>query len=188
MEAVKHVTNPFETHISSEPIYLGKVVKLYLDTIRLASGRTGQREVVRHQGAVCILPVMDDGQVAVIKQWRTACQEHLWEIPAGGLEPGEEPEHCARRELVEEIGYEAGKLTLLFSCFLAPGYSSEVIHCYLAEDLTHVGAQPEEDENIELVVKPLEELLDLIDSGEIRDAKTISTLLALKRLRDKERV
>jgi ADP-ribose pyrophosphatase len=119
----------------------------------------------------------------MIRQWRTAAQELLWEIPAGGLEHGEDPVACAERELIEEIGYSAGKYTLLFTCLLAPGYSSEVIHCYLAEDLKNVGATPEEDESIELVIKPLEELLPLIDSGEIRDSKTIAALLSLYRRR-----
>jgi ADP-ribose pyrophosphatase len=181
-----HKPNPFEKHISSERIYDGKIVHLRVDTIELASGRIGKREVIEHGGAVCALPVLPDGRLAMIRQWRTACQEVLWEIPAGGLEEGEEPEACAQRELVEEIGYEAGKLTLLYKCFLAPGYSSEVIYCYLAEDLTHVGAQPEDDENIELVIKPLEELLPLIGSGEIRDSKTIAALLALYHHRTQE--
>jgi ADP-ribose pyrophosphatase len=182
---MKTRANPFETHISSQLIHQGKVVDLRVDKVRLASGREASREIVEHRGAVCVLPVKPDGQIAMIRQWRTACQELLWEIPAGGLEEGEAPEACARRELIEEIGYEAGRIAPLFSCFLAPGYSSELIHCYLADELKLVGAQPEEDENIELVIKPLEELLPLIDSGEIRDAKTVAALLALFRLRSR---
>lgn len=175
--------NPYETHVSSQQIHDGKVVHLRVDTLELASGREATREIVEHRGAVCILPVLLDGQLAMIKQWRTAAQELLWEIPAGGLEVGEEPEACAHRELIEEIGYKAGRMTLLYECFLAPGYSSEVITCFLAEELEHVGACPEEDENIELVIAPLEELLPLIESGEMRDAKTICALLALHRRR-----
>ena len=174
-----------EKQLETRRIYDGKVVKLRVDTVELPSGRTTQREVLEHQGAVCVLPVMPDGQIAMIKQWRTAAQEILWEIPAGGLEKGEVPEECARRELIEEIGYKIGKLTPLYQCYLAPGYSSEMMWAFLGEDLELVGAQPEEDENIELVIKPLEELLPLIDSGEIRDSKTICALLALDRLRRK---
>lgn len=171
-----------EKQLETQRIYDGKVVKLRLDTVELPSGRTAKREVLEHRGAVCVLPVLADGQIAMIKQWRTAAQEILWEIPAGGLEEGEAPEACAGRELIEEIGYQAGKLTPLYQCYLAPGYSSEMMWAYLGEELAFVGAQPEEDENIELVIKPLEELLPLIDSGEIRDSKTICALLALYRL------
>lgn len=172
-----------EKLLESERIYDGKVVKLRVDTVEMPSGRATKREVLEHRGAVCILPVMADGQIAMIKQWRTAAQEILWEIPAGGLEENEAPEACAARELVEEIGYTAGKLTPLYQCYLAPGYSSEMMWAYLGEELQHVGAQPEEDETIELIIKPLEELLPLIDAGEIRDSKTICALLALHRLR-----
>ncbi len=172
-----------EKQLESQRIYDGKVVKLRVDTVEMPSGRTAKREVLEHRGAVCVLPVMPDGQIAMIKQWRTAAQEILWEIPAGGLEIDEAPETCAARELIEEIGYKAGKLTLIYQAYLAPGYSSDMMWAYLGEDLTLVGAQPEEDENIELVILPFEDLLPLIDSGEIRDAKTVAALLALYRLR-----
>lgn len=172
-----------EKQLQTERIYDGKVVKLRLDTVELPSGRQAKREVLEHRGAVCILPVLPDGQIAMIKQWRTAAQEILWELPAGGLEADEAPEDCAARELIEEIGYTAGKLTPLYQCYLAPGYSSEMMWAYLGEELELVGAQPEDDENIELIIAPLEALLPLIDSGEIRDAKTICALLALYRLR-----
>ena len=172
-----------EKVLSSERIYDGKVVNLRVDTIELPSGNVTKREIMEHGGAVSILPILPDGKIGMIKQWRSATQEYLWELPAGGLEKGENPEECARRELIEEIGYEIGKLTLLFQCYLAPGYSSEMMFGYLGEDLKLVGAQPEEDESIELVAMSLEELLPLIDSGEIRDSKTICGLLALHRRR-----
>ena len=172
-----------EKVLSSERIYDGKVVNLRVDTIELPSGNVTKREIMEHGGAVSILPILPDGKIGMIKQWRSATQELLWELPAGGLEKGENPAECARRELIEEIGYEIGKLTLIFQCYLAPGYSSEMMWGYLGEDLKLVGAQPEEDENIELIPMSLEELLPLIDSGEIRDSKTICGLLALHRRR-----
>ena len=170
-----------EKVLSSEQIYDGKVVNLRVDTIQLPSGNVTKREIMEHGGAVAILPILPDGRIGMIKQWRSATQEYLWELPAGGLESGESPQACARRELVEEIGYEAGKLTQLFQCYLAPGYSSEMLYCFLGEDLKEVGAQPEEDESIELVPMKLEEALPLIDNGEIRDSKTVGGLLALYR-------
>ena len=172
-----------EKVLASEPIYDGKVVNLRVDTIELPSGNVTKREIMEHGGAVCVLPILPDGRIGMIKQWRSAVQEYLWELPAGGLEKGESPEACARRELIEEIGYEADNLSLLFQCYLAPGYSSEMMWGYLGEDLKKVGAQPEEDENIDLVPMTLEELLPLIDSGEIRDSKTVCGLLALYRQR-----
>jgi ADP-ribose pyrophosphatase len=175
-----------EKQLESQRIYEGKVVHLRLDTVLLPSGRTAKREVLEHRGAVSILPIMPDGQIAMIRQWRTAAQEILWEIPAGGLEENEPPEECAKRELIEEIGYKTDNLTLLFQCYLAPGYSSEMMWCYMAQDMELVGAQPEEDENIELIIKPLEELLPLIDQGIIRDSKTVGALLALYRLRQEQ--
>lgn len=175
--------NSPEKILSSEQIYDGKIVNLRVDTIELPSGNVTKREIMAHGGAVSVVPILPDGKIGMIRQWRSAVQEYLWELPAGGLEKGEKPEDCAGRELIEEIGYKAGKLTLFFQCYLAPGYSSEMMYGFLGEDLELVGAQPEEDETIELVPKSLEELLPLIDSGEIRDSKTVCGLLALYRRR-----
>ena len=172
-----------EKVIESQRIHEGKVVRLRVDTIELPSGHITKREIMEHAGAVCIVPVLPDGRIGMIRQWRSAVQEYLYELPAGGLEPGEAPEECAKRESIEEIGYKIGKLTPLFNCYLAPGYSSEMMWGFLGEELELVGAQPEEDETIELVARPLEEFLPLIDSGEIRDSKTICGLLALLRRR-----
>ena len=175
--------NSPEKVLSSEAIYNGKVVNLRVDTIEMPSGNVTKREILEHGGAVCIIPILPDEKIGMIRQWRSAVQEYLWELPAGGLEKGENPRECAGRELIEEIGYEAGKLTQIFQCYLAPGYSSEMMFGFLGEDLKEVGAQPEADESIELVPMSLEELLPLIDSGEIRDSKTVCGLLALYRMR-----
>ena len=172
-----------EKILSVEDTFNGKVVHLRVYSIELPSGHHAKREVIEHGGAIAIIPVLPDGRIALIRQWRTAAQEWLLEIPAGGIEKGENPGECARRESIEEIGYSIGKLSPLFQCFLAPGYSSEVIHIFLAEDLTEVGAQPEEDENLEFVPVSLDEALELLDAGKIRDAKTIAGLLAYARLK-----
>ncbi len=174
-----------ETILSVENIFDGKVVRLRLYSIKLPSGRIGKREVLQHNGAVAIVPILPDGKIGLIRQWRTAANEWLFELPAGGIEPNEAPDECAKRESIEEIGMKIGKLTPLFQCFLAPGYSSEMMYGYLAEDLEDVGAQPEPDENIEFVPVTLDEALALLDEGKIRDSKTICGLLAYARQKSK---
>ncbi len=170
-----------ETILSVEQVFSGKVVRLSVYSIKLPSGNIGKREVLQHGGAVCILPILPDGRIGLIRQWRTAAGEWLLELPAGGIEAGENPDDCAKRESIEEIGMKIGRLSPLFQCFLAPGYSSEMMWGFLAEDLSDVGAQPEEDENLEFVPVTLEEALEMLDTGQIRDAKTICGLLAYAR-------
>lgn len=172
-----------EKILSVENTFNGKVVRLRVYSIELPSGHHAKREVLEHNGAVCIVPVLPDGRIGLIRQWRTAVQEYLFELPAGGIEPGEAPDACAKRESIEEIGMEIGKLSPLFECFLAPGYSSELMYGFLAEDLRDVGAQPEADENIEFVPVTLDEALQMLDDGKIRDSKTICGLLAYARLK-----
>lgn len=174
-----------ETILSVEQVFSGKVVRLSVYSIKLPSGHIGKREVLKHNGAISIVPILPDGKIGLIRQWRTAANEWLLELPAGGIEEGENPDECAKRESIEEIGMKIGKLTPLFQCFLAPGYSSEMMYGFLAEDLEDVGAQPEPDENLEFVPVTLEEALQMLDSGQIRDSKTICGLLAYARLKGK---
>jgi ADP-ribose pyrophosphatase len=171
----------FEETIETRRIYEGRIINMREDTVRLPSGRTANREIVEHNGAVCIVPVLDDGRVTLVRQFRKPAEDVLLEIPAGGLKPGEDPEQCARRELMEECGQRAGRITLLFSFYLAPGYSTEYLHCFLAEQLEQLEATPDEDENVEMELHTLPSLLDMIDDGRIRDSKTICGLLALHR-------
>lgn len=170
-----------ETVLHSESIYEGKIVHLRVDTVRLPDGKESKREVVAHRGAVCIVPVCDDGMVLLIRQFRLPAGKILLEIPAGTLEAGEEPLACAARELEEETGYRAGKLRPLFQAFLAPGYSTELIHAFLATDLTEAQAHTDADENVELVPIPLSEVEGRVLSGEFQDAKSIASLLAALR-------
>ena len=174
-----------ETILSVENVFDGKVVHLSVYSIKLPSGHIGKREVLKHGGAIAIVPILPDGKIGLIRQWRTAAGEWLLELPAGGIEEGEAPEECAKRESIEEIGMKIGKLSPLFQCFLAPGYSSEMMYGYLAEDLEDVGAQPEPDENLEFVPVTLDEALAMLDDGQIRDSKTICGLLAYARLKAK---
>lgn len=166
-----------ERVIYSERVFEGRVVNLRVDTVRLPNGRTLQREVVEHRGAVAIVPLLDDETVLMIRQFRLAVNEELLEVPAGTLEPDEPPEACAARELEEETGYRASTLRKLFSQYLAPGYSQEILHVFLAQGLEKTVQRMEEDENLEVVPVPLRRAVDMVLSGEIRDAKTIAALL-----------
>ncbi len=168
---------------SAKRIYDGKVVNLRVDTVVLPNGRMAQREVVEHRDAVAIIPMKEDGAVILVRQWRTPARAALLEIPAGSTDPGEEAEAAAGRELGEEINFQAGRLTRLFQTYMAPGYSTEIIHYFLAEDLTPFQGEPDEDENIEIVTLPLAEAIDKITSGEINDAKSVSGLLWVARMR-----
>lgn len=173
----------FETTISSQRIHEGRIINLREDTVALPSGRHGKREIVEHKGAVCIVPVLEDGRVVMVRQYRKPAEAVLLEIPAGSLEVGEDPLACADRELTEECNYKAGRLTPLFTCYLAPGYSTEIMHGYIGEDLRHLPGTPDEDENLEIQTYTIDELLPMIDDGRIRDSKTICGLLALYRRR-----
>ena len=164
-------------------IHEGRIINLREDTVQTPSGRLAKREIVEHKGAVCVVPVLADGRVILVRQYRKPAEAALLEIPAGGLEKGEVPLDAARRELEEECGYHAARLAPIFSCYLAPGYSTEIIHGFLAEDLTPTATNPDEDENVEVEIYTLDELLPMIDDNRISDAKTICGVLTLLRRR-----
>jgi len=153
--------------------------------LQTADGRAIQREVVEHHGAVAIVPMLDSETILMIRQYRPAVNEVLLEIPAGTLEPNEEAEACAARELEEETGYRSGRLTSMFSQYLAPGYSSEVLHAFLGENLSATAVNPDEDEEIEIVPIAVSDVESMILDGRIRDAKSIAALLVAIRLRGK---
>jgi len=174
-----------EVIINIQSIYDGKLLKLHVDTVRLPNGRETTKEIVEHPGAVAIIPVLDNGKLLVVQQYRIAARTRMMEIPAGTLEADEVPLACAKRELVEETGYVAGHLTRLFSCYLAPGYSTEKIHFFLASQLIHTKERPAEDEFITVRAMDFDEALKAIERGRIQDAKTISALYYLAMHRDK---
>src|SRR6185503_15098928 len=150
----------------SKHIYTGVVVNLNVDTVTLPNGLTVDLEVVRHPGAAAVVPLKDDGTVILIRQFRHAAGGFIYEIPAGKLHPGEDPRVCAARELEEEIGYRAGKLELLSSIFTAPGFTTG-------------RQQLDRDEVLEVVEMPLLEAIRMIETGAIRDAKSIVGLQAV---------
>jgi ADP-ribose pyrophosphatase len=166
-----------EEVISSKIIYEGKILKIKLDEVKLPNGYVTVREIVEHPNAIALIPINNNGKLIMINQYRHSAQEVLLEIPAGTMEKNETPDECAKRELLEETGYEAKELKKLFSCYLAPGYSTELIHIFLAKNLVYKGQETEADEQIKVVELSFKEALEKIKKGEVKDAKTICSLL-----------
>ena len=167
----------YEKKISSKQIFDGKIVKLFVDAVELPNGQIATREIVRHPGAVCVVPLTNEGEVVMVKQFRYPFERVLLEIPAGKLEPGEDPLEAVKRELEEESGAVAGKIDHLGEMYTTVAIFDEVIQIYLARDLTFTNAHPDEDEFIETEKIPLNTLIDMVMSGEIKDAKTQIALL-----------
>lgn len=169
--------------VSSEPIYQGRVFRVRKDTLRLATGQQVQRDVVEHPGAVVIVAV-DGDELLFVRQYRYAAGEELLELVAGTREPGEEPMVTAGRELQEEAGFKAGKITKIGEFFSAPGFCSELLHLYMAEELTPSRLPGDEDEEIDVVRLTLAEAVRMALAGEIRDAKTLAGVLLYAQIRN----
>jgi len=166
-----------EELIKREYVYQGRVLNLRLDTVRVKTGDVTLREIAEHHGAVAMIPLDDAGNVTLVKQWRAATGRVMLEIPAGTLEPNENPLDGAPRELLEETGLTAARWDFLVRFFPSPGILTEEMFLYLARDLTRGAQQLEDDEEIELVTLSLDDALARIATGEIADAKTIVGLL-----------
>lgn len=162
--------------VKSEEIYQGYAIKVRKDTLRLPDGKEITRDVIAHPGAVVVVAV-ENGELLFVRQYRHAAGEALLELVAGTREPGEEPEVTAGREIQEEAGYKAGKITKLGEFFSAPGFCSELLHLYLAEELTPSRLPGDEDEEIELERYTLQEAVRMALAGEFRDAKTLAGVL-----------
>jgi ADP-ribose pyrophosphatase len=169
--------------VGSRAVYDGTIVHLNVDTVRFPDGTTGDLEIVRHSGASAVLPILGtvgepDPEVLLIHQYRYATGGYLYEVPAGRPDfEGEDWEVCARRELEEETGLVAGRLTHLTTIWTTPGFTDERIHIFLAEDLTEGKISRDVDEFIELVRLPLSAAMRMVETGEISDAKTLCALL-----------
>ena len=166
-----------EIGLSEEIVYDGKLIKVVKEMVRLPDGRERPREIVRHPGAVALVPVDKEGNLLLVRQYRRAAGKVLLEIPAGTREPGEDAEKCAQRELREEIGYNAGKIEHMGGFYSAPGFCTEYLECYLLTELTEGRDDADDDEDIEVVNLSAEEALEAIRSGEICDAKSIAGIL-----------
>lgn len=154
-------------------IHRGRVGDFGIETVTLPNGLTVELEILKHPGASAVVPLHADGTITLIRQYRHAAGGMIYEVPAGKLEPGEDPRLCAARELTEETGLVAGTLVHLATIYTTPGFTDEVIHLYVATELTEVPAHPEADEVIERVTLPRDRVLAMIRSGEITDGKTI---------------
>ncbi len=171
-----------ETKLSSEVIFQGRLLDVRKDVVKLPNGKTSTREWIKHPGAVCIIPILPDGSLALIRQFRYPVQKEMIELPAGKLDLGEKPEICASRELEEEIGYRPEKLTFLTQIHPAIGFADEVMWLYLGEELTESKIKCDEDEFIELMPTSIQDASQMVWDGKITDVKTVIGILWAERL------
>jgi ADP-ribose pyrophosphatase len=165
--------------LSTKTAYKGKVFNIRVDRIVEPGGVTAQREVVCHGGSAVVLPWIDQNHILLVRQFRYPAKQSLWELVAGGLEPNETPHRAAARELMEETGYSAGALTLLFKFYPSPGILSEKMHLFEAADLVRGTARPEPDERLQLKPFSITDLREMVRNRKIQDGKTLVGLLWL---------
>jgi ADP-ribose pyrophosphatase len=154
-------------------VYRGRIVNLVVDDITTDQGINTIREVFQHPGGAAVVPLLPGGDVLLVRQFRYPMQEYLLELPAGKIEGGEAPEETAARELIEEVGHQAARLTKIAECYPTPGFCDEKLHIYLAEGLTPLQAAGDDDEDLEIVRLTRAELQEHLQHGRFRDAKTI---------------
>ena len=168
--------------LGSRRVYTGRIFNVDIDTVRFPDGSTGELEMVRHSGASAVLPFLgdpagEDPHILLLRQYRYAAESYVYEVPAGRLDPGESPLECARRELEEETGCTAARVEPLTTIYTTPGFTDERIHLFMAVGLTNGEHRRERDEFMEVETLPLSRALELVERGEITDAKTVVTLL-----------
>ena len=169
-----------EKTLKSTNVYNGKIINVQKNIVQLPSGGNTIREVVLHNGAVAIIPVIDEENILLVKQFRYPTDKILLELPAGTLNKNENPKSCAKRELEEETGFQAKKFIQILETFVAPGYSNEIMYTFVATDLYKTQRNLDYDENIEVVKIKVKEVMKLILDGKITDAKTICGILIAK--------
>ena len=175
--------------VSSQTVFSGQIIEVALEQHDLPNGRRSQFEIVHHPGGAAVLPVLEDGRLLLIRQYRVAVGAMIYEIPAGRLEPNESPRQCVARELAEETGYEADAIEALGGCWSTAGFCDEYIHLFLANELRPVPQALEPDEIIELCPLSVEEAMALLDQGAIADSKTqLALLLYQQRLLEAQRL
>lgn len=172
-----------EKQLDSREIFNGRVIRVTLDTVELENGRTSKREIVHHHGGACVLAHTDDDCVYLVRQYRYALGEEIWELPAGKLEAGEDPFEAARRELEEECGVTADEYIDLGVLYPTVGYDSEKIYIWAARGLHEVPQHLDEGEFLDVVKMPFAEVLGMVMDGTIRDSKTVAGVLKYDKLR-----
>jgi len=166
-----------ETTLSTEYMYEGNIINLKREKVILPDSKEAFREIVEHPGGVCVAAITDENELLLVRQFRAGVKDVLLEIPAGKLEKGEEPELCGRRELEEETGFRAGTFIKAQEIYLSPAYTEEKIYLYVAKDLYKGKVNFDEDEFIEVVAIPIDELKRMVAENKITDAKTIIAVL-----------
>ena len=178
----------FEKTLESQPVYEGRVITVTRDTALLEDGTTAQRDVVHHHGGACILPYFEDGTICMVRQFRYAMQQELWELPAGKLEAGEDPFEAAKRELTEECGVCADEYISLGEIYTTVGYDTEVLNIWAARGLHPAAMHLDADEFLTPERVPLTKAYEMVLSGEIKDAKTVAGILKFKALLDDRKI
>lgn len=166
-----------EITVKSEKIFEGKIINVRVDTVELENQKYAKREIVEHKSASAILAVTEKNEILLVKQYRKAVEDFLYEIPAGILNIAEEPVECALRELREETGYEAEKINQIYEFYTSPGFSNEKVYLFMAEGLTFTSTNFDEDECIETISASKEEVRKMIETGRIMDSKTLIGML-----------
>lgn len=163
--------------LGSEMIHKGRSIIFRVDNLRTPDGRTVKYDIVEHHGSVILVPVDENGNIYFVRQYRHAAEQEMLELPAGTLEPGEEPAFCAAREVREETGMEAANIKEIGSFYLAPGYSTELMHVFLATGLSHNPLEADDDEFLSVELLSMTDALKLAGSGGLTDAKSLAALL-----------
>lgn len=171
-----------EKRISFTRIYSGKIVNLRVDKIMLPNDEEAEREIVEHPGAVAVVPVLDNDSICFVRQYRTAIEKEMLEIPAGTLKPKEDPRDCAVRELEEETGLETVNITHLFTLYTTPGFCDEILHVYIARTFNQKEQNLDRDEFLEVEKVSVKTVQEMLRNGEINDAKTLIGLLGFFQL------
>lgn len=171
------MSNLVEKFLDSKKVFDGNLLTVYCDHVELPNGKKASREFIRHPGAVAVVPITPDGRIALVRQYRYPIGATMLEVPAGKLDKGEAPDDCARRELEEETGYVAHNLRHLSSMYTTPGFTDEMIHLYIADELTLAKQCPDEDEFLDVEIYTKEEVKKMINDGTINDGKSMLALL-----------
>lgn len=171
-----------EKTISSETKYEGVIFEITQDTAELENGKTARRDVLHHSGGVCVIPVTDDNEIFLVKQFRYPFQEVTTEVPAGKLNPGENHAECGRRELLEETGCTCKEYVYLGKMYPTPAYDTEITHIYLAKGLEFNKQKLDEDEFLDVIKVPLNDAVDMVMRGELKDGKTQIAVLKAARI------